>query len=85
MGEQRVSGWRNSRGKDVVVVLDVEGEMVFEPIGAFGGAPSSSKEAIDIGSKHGSGMVEAKKRVKAYFFKFPLACENANFLATVVR
>ncbi len=60
------------------MVLDVEGEMVFEPIGAFGGAPSSSKEAIDIGSKHGGGVVEAKKRVEAYFFKFPLACDTAS-------
>ena len=40
-----------------VVVPGVEGKVSVEAIGSLGGAPGFAKKPIDIGSKHGAGVV----------------------------
>ncbi len=56
-----------------VVIESVELKVIDQRLDLFCRAPGFSKQAIDVGSEHGTGMVETKKRVKANFFKLPLA------------
>ena len=56
----------------MIVIHHVEFEMVEQRLDLLGRAPSSAKQAIDVGPQHGASVVEAKKRVIADFFKLSL-------------
>ena len=45
----------------------------------FGGAPRFTNQPINIGPKHGKGVVNAKERVVDHFFEFTLASDAAFF------
>jgi hypothetical protein len=64
--------------KPGVVKLRIDSDVKPQSIRDFGGAPSLPKESIDVGSKHRAGVIEAKKRIKAYFFKLPLSDDRSS-------
>lgn len=48
-----------------------------EHLRGFGGAPGSASESFEIVTDHGTGVVEAKERVKAHFFEFSLSDDGS--------
>jgi hypothetical protein len=59
--------------KPGVVKLRIDSDVKSQSFWDFGGAPSLSEEPVDVGSKHCARMIEAKKRIKAYFLKLSLS------------
>jgi len=55
-----------------VVIKGVNGYVIGEPLGFFRGAPGPACQAFDTVSQHGTGVVEAKERIKASALEFPL-------------
>ena len=53
--------------------------MVNEGLDFFGGAPRFTNQPINIGPKHGKGVVNAKQRVADHFFEFTLTNDAALF------
>ena len=59
--------------QNFVVIVSVKINVVTQALGNFCRASSFSNESSDVGSKHGKSVIQSKKGVKSYFFKFPLS------------
>ena len=61
----------------MVVIVGIDLKVIDKGLNPLGGAPGFAKQAIHVGSKHRTGVVEAKERVIAEVFKLPLADHTA--------
>ena len=50
--------------------------MILEPIDSLGGAPCLSHQAIDIGTKHCTCVIDGKKRIPSVAFELTLPCHR---------
>ncbi len=61
------------------MVPRVDPEVVNQSSLSFSRAPGASKEAVDVGPKHGAGVIEGEKRIKTDFLELPLTRDAASF------